>query len=138
MTFLNNSIKQLQYFLNSLSKNADEVGLIINIGKTKCMSTNKIFEPLNIKIYNKVIEQVNSFVYLGHKLSNKNDGEIPVLHRIGLGWAAFEKNKVLLTSNRVPLHIKKKIYETYVLPVVLYGLECVNWTDNLCNKMEVF
>ena len=34
--------------------------------------------------------------------------------------------------------MKKRIYNTYILPVVLYGLECVNWTSSLCNKIETF
>ena len=60
------------------------------------------------------------------------------MHRIGLGWAAFEKNRILLSSNRIPMHVKRKIYETYILQVVLYGLDCVNWTSLLCGKIETF
>ena len=63
---------------------------------------------------------------------------VTVKHRIGLGWAAFEKNKSLLTSKRTPYHIKTSVYNTYILPVVLYGLECVNWTTNLLQKVETF
>ena len=59
-------------------------------------------------------------------------------HRIGLGWADCEKNKHILTSNRVPYETKAKIYNTYILPVVLYGLDCVNWTTSLLNKIATF
>ena len=38
-------------------------------------------------------------------------------------------NKAVLTSKRVSYHLKSKIFNTYVIPVVLYGLECVNWTS---------
>ncbi len=61
-----------------------------------------------------------------------------VTYRIGLGWAAYEKNKIFLTSRRISMHVKKKIYETYVLPVILYVLDCVNWTSSLCTKIETF
>ena len=61
-----------------------------------------------------------------------------IKHRIGLGWAAFEKNKILLTSKRVPYHIKAQVYNTYILHVVLYGLECVNWTAKLEKQVETF
>ena len=93
---------------------------------------------LHLTINSKPIKKVNEFVYLGHKLSATNDGTATVKHRIGQGWAAFEKNKVLLTSKRVPYHIKASVYKTYVLPVVLYGLECVNWTIKLQHKIETF
>ena len=49
-------------------------------------------------------------------MSATNDGTTAVKHRIALGWAAFGKNKQLLTSKLIPLHIKAKIYNTYILP----------------------
>ena len=50
----------------------------------------------------------------------------------------FEKNKQLLTSRRTPFHIKARLYKIYILPVVLYGLECVNWASSLLRRMETF
>ncbi len=102
------------------------------------MSTEKTPQDLQLKIYGKTVENVSEFVYLGHKLSRANDGHAAVQHRIGLGWAAFEKNKVLLTSDRIPFQLKSRVYNTYILPVVLYGMECVNWTQKLCAMIEVF
>ena len=43
-------------------------------------------------------------------------------------------NKLLLTSTRVPYHIKTKIFNTYILPVVLYGMEA----KKLQQTMETF
>ena len=85
-----------------------------------------------------MVKQVSELVYLGYKLSASNDGTVAIKHRIGLGWAAFEKNKHILTSNRVPYHVKSKVYLTYVLFVVLYGLECANWTSKDEQAIEVF
>ena len=48
------------------------------------------------------------------------------------------RNKILLTSKRVPYHIKAQVYNTYILHVVLYGLECVNWTAKLEKQVETF
>ena len=135
---VNNSSSEMQKFINTLAKNAEEVGLFINLSKTKCMTTNKDNIPLNITIYGKQIAQVTEFVYLGHKLSSSNNGIAPVQHRIGLGWAAFENNKHILTSTRVPYKIKTKVYNTYILPVLLYGLDCVNWTTTLLKRVETF
>ena len=135
---ISRSSTELQQFLNCVVKYSAEVGLFVNVSKTECMTTDKNSPPLNITIYGKPIKHVSEFVYLGHKLSCTNDGTAAVKHRIGLGWAAFEKNKNILVSKRIPLHIKTKIYNTYVLPVVLYGLECVNWTTKLCQTVEVF
>ncbi len=135
---VSDSVDELQKYLDSLSYHSSKVGLKINVAKTKCMSITKEPHQLQLKIYGKEIEEVSEFVYLGHKLSRINDGSAAVQHRISLGWAAFQNNKVLLTSSRIPPKVKGKIYKTYILPVVLYGLDCVNWTSILCEKVEVF
>ena len=101
------------------------------------MTTDKIITNLHLTIDNNEISQVTEFIYLGHKLSSKNDGLVAVQHRIGLGWAAFNKNKAVLTSKRVSYHLKSKIFNTYVIPAVPYGLECVNWTSKSLQKLVV-
>ena len=135
---ISNSRCELQTFLRLLAKYAAEVGLKINVSKTKCMTTDKINTNLHLTIDNDEISQVTEFTYLGHKLSSINDGLVAVQHRIGLGWAAFNKNKAVLTSKRVSYHLKSKIFNTNVIPVVLYGLECVNWTSISLQKLVVF
>ena len=103
---LSRSSQELQCFLDIIAKYSADVGLFVNVSKTECMTSAKNSPPLNITIYGKPIKQVSEFVYLGHKLSSINDGTASVKYRIGLGWAAFVKNKELLTSKRVPYHIK--------------------------------
>ena len=132
------SAKELQQFIDCVVKHSADVGLFVNVSKTECMTTDKNSPSLNITIYGKPIKQASKFIYLGQKLSSTNDGTAAVKYRIGLGWAAFEKNKNLLVSKRIPYHIKMKIYNTYVLPLVLYGLECVNWTTKICGTEKHF
>ena len=129
---------KLQQFVDELAKNAKEIGLEINLGKTQCMSTEKVQHPLNMSIYGKPIKQVTEFIYLGHKLTSSNNHEAALKHRIGLGWAAFQKNSTLLKSKRVPISVKAKVYLIYVLPVVLYGLDCLTWTKALSERVDVF
>ena len=102
------------------------------------MTTDKLNSTLHLTIYGKAIEEVSEFTYLGHKLSSKNDSMIPLQYRIGLGWAAFHKNKTILTSKRVSNGLKSKILNTYIMPVVLYGLECLNWTTATLKKLTTF
>ena len=129
---------KLQQFVNELAKNAKEIGLEINLSKTESMSTDKQQLPLNLTIYGKPIKQVTEFIYLGHKLTSSSNHEATLKHRIGLGWAAFQKNSTVLKSKRVPIYVKVKVYLTYVLPVVLYGLDCITWTKVLSQRIEVF
>ena len=71
---ISGSSQELQAFLDCLVKYSSEVGLFVNISKTKCMTTDKSDQPLHLTIYGKPIVQVSDFIYLGHKLSATNDG----------------------------------------------------------------
>ena len=138
IALLNECSTKLQLFVNELAKNAKEVGLEINLAKTKSMSTDKLQLPLNITIYDQSIKQVTEFIYLGHKLTSYSNHEATLKHRIGLGWAAFQNKSTILKSKRVPIAVKVKVYLIYVLPVVLHGLDCITWTKQLSNHIEVF
>ena len=111
IALINNKTQDLQQSIDALVQQSADVGLHINVSKTECMSTDSDF-ILSLTINSKQIKQVNEFIYLGCKLSTLNNGLIAVKHRIGLAWAAFEKNKTLLTSKRTPNRMKKDIYNT--------------------------
>ena len=102
------------------------------------MSTAKTQDEMNISIYGKPIKQVTNFIYLGHKLTSSSDHEATLKHRIGLGWAAFQKHSITLKSKRLPINVKVRTYLLYILPVVLYGLDCITWTEKLSKSIEVF
>ena len=131
------SIK-VQSIVNQLTINAKEIGLKINLKKTDSISTDKLQHPLNLTIYGKPIKQVTEFVYLGYKLTSSGNHEATLKHGLGLGWAAFQNSSTILKSKRVPIPVKVKVYLIYILPVVLYGLDCITWTTQLFNHIEVF
>lgn len=56
---------------------------------------------------------------------------VPVQNRIGLSWVVFAKNKALPASSHLLFKTKVKVYNAYILPVLLYGLVCINWTVTL-------
>ena len=81
---------------------------------------------------------MQTFDYLGYRISFDGDDTAAIKHRIGLGWDAFNKNKLILTSKLIPYIIKSKVYKTYIVPVVLYGLECSTWKEATLQKLETF
>ena len=88
IALVNTAQKDLQKFIDCLVKYSAEVGLYINVPKTECMSKDQN-NNLHLTVNRKIIKQVKTFIYLGHKLSSNNNGTPAVMHRIGLGWAAF-------------------------------------------------
>ena len=128
VSVISNSRCELQTTLHLLAKYAAEVGLKINVSKTKCMTADKINRNHHLTIDINEVSQVTEFIYLGHKIFSKNDGLVAVQHRIGPGWATFNKNKAVLTSKKDTYQLKSKIFNTFVIPLVLCGLECVSWS----------
>ena len=130
--------RKLQKYFDDFRKNAKEVGLKINIGKTKTLNIGKTSKPIKIKAAKEEIEEKSDFEYLGFKISSSGNQESAVNHRIAKGWVAYGKYRGLLTSRNVNIDTKAAIYNTYVTSSVLYGMECIAWTDKLIQKMEVF
>ena len=59
-----------------------------------------------------------------------------IQRRIGLGWAAFGKLKNTLKS-KLPMCLKKKVFEQCVLPVITNGSETLTLTKGSAVKLQV-
>ena len=57
--------------------------------------------------------------------------------RIKLGWFAFGKLGFILRNKNIPLHLKKKIFEVCILPVLTYGLETMSLTKRSAQRLQV-
>ena len=91
-----------------------------------------------VKVEDTILKYVQQFEYLGRILSNNADDSLAVEARIGCGWSAFNKVKSILTCRHISMSSKKKTYETYVRPTVLYASETVTWKQSLQEKVTVF
>ena len=130
---------KLQRFIDIFEKISKEIGLELNISKTKCMKISKMdTKPLVIRIGQKTAEEVSSFTYLGFEITCDGKDEKAVKARIALGWAAVNKKFDLLKSNVLSMMNKVNIVETYIYPVVRYGLEVVALSKSLKSKIDVF
>ena len=136
LVFIQESEEKLQNFTKIYAEEAEKVGLKMNISKTKCMSTKGI--PIKIQINNAIVEQVSKYKYLGYTITESGNDESAINERIGLGWAAFNNKKAIIKSRKCTMKVKKDIIETYIYPVVTYGLECATWTKALEEKLNVF
>ncbi|CAH2228318.1 jg3885 [Pararge aegeria aegeria] len=87
--------------LSDLSRVSQQVGLRMNMSKTKIMS-NAHF-PLQLVIAETTaLEIVDEYVYLGHTIQlGRSNFEKEVNRRIQLGWAAFGKLRDIFSRTRV-------------------------------------
>ena len=129
------NLGQAQLMLQQLSEEASKVGLKMNLSKTKVMTN--IGDDREIKIGDTVIERVDSYVYLGHKLKLGLDNQTAeIRRRIGLAWAAFGKLRLIFKS-KMNNSLKRKVFDTCVLPVLTYGAETLTLTKASEEKLRV-
>ena len=69
-----------------------------------------------------VLENVDSFQYLGRVITNNNDRKA-VEKLISKDWNASNKVKAVLKDQKTLMPTKKKTFETYILPCLVYDAE---------------
>jgi hypothetical protein len=125
---------ELQIMLDEVNEASRKIGLEMNLQKTKVLSS----ETINIVVNGERIEQVQEYVYLGHKIKlGRENLEAEVSRRISLSWAAFGKLKDTLCSKKIPINLKRKVYDSCILPVSTYGLETKALNKNMAQRLWV-
>jgi hypothetical protein len=94
-------------------------------GKTKVMRISRQPFPVKITTDQKLLENVESFKYLGSILANDGRCTCEIKCRIVMAKAAFNKKKALFTST-LDLELRKKLVKCYIWSIALYGAE--TWT----------
>ena len=85
-----------------------------------------------ITVDGKNVNEVDSFIYLGKRLTKDGDIRQEIKRRIALGWAAFSKVDSIMKSRKTSMNTKRKVFNEYVLPVMMYGSE--TWALTTANK----
>jgi hypothetical protein len=138
---LGDDIHELQSNTDTLVAACSEIGLQVNVEKTKYMITSRNAEEegnRNITINNMTIEKVNKFKYLGAYITSRNEVAEEIKSRLVSGNACFFSVQKLLASRLISRKLKLKLYRTVILPVILYG--CESWSTTLADehKLRVF
>lgn len=76
----------------------------------------------------RILEDVNEFVYLGAKVCGEGGGMKDLKNRLSKARGAFNKLKKIWISNSILRKTKLRLYKTLVVPVLLYGSE--TWKMN--------
>ena len=87
----------------------------------------------------KFIPVTNSFCYLGSFLSGDTNDEFDVISRLNHGSNAFGALKSSIFANsRISPKVKAAVYESLILPIVLYGSETWCLTEKLFDLLRLF
>ena len=123
--------QELQQMLQELSDESRRMGLKVKIAKTKVMVDDNT--PINVN--NVLIENVQSYVYLGQHYSlKKKNQDKEIQRRIMAGCAAYDRHRDIFKSNHV-ICLKRQVYNSCVLPAMTYGAQTWTLTKQAQNKL---
>jgi hypothetical protein len=80
----------------------------------------------DIVVDGQTVESVEEFVYLGSKVSRSCRSSPEICRRIGMTRQVMKDLDSSIWRSRLSLRTKLRLYNTFVLPVLLYGSE--TWT----------
>ena len=118
------SEEELKSLLMKVKEESEEVGLKLNIQKTKFMASG----PITLwQIDGKAMETVTDFTFLGSKIIADGDCSHEIKRHLLLGRKAVTKLDSILKSRDITLPTKvRHLVKAMVFPVVMYG--CESWT----------
>eukprot|EP00111_Clytia_hemisphaerica_P010724 TCONS_00031328-protein len=114
----------------------DSKSVVLFCSKPPCLyedpSTFDQVDLSNIEFGNRFIPIVQEFTYLGSVISCDSSDNLDVDRRIQKASNAFGMiRNSLFSSSKINVRVKANVYQTFILPILLYGVECWCLTEKL-------
>ena len=122
-TLMAESEEELNSLLMKVKEESENVGLKLNIQKTKIMASGPI---TSWEIDGKTVETVSDFIFLGSKITTDGDCSHEIKRCLLLGRKVMTNLYNVLKSRDIALPTKVHVAKAMVFPVVMYG--CESWT----------
>ena len=106
----------------------------MHLGKTKIMC-NKHVNKDDVIIDGRKIEGVDSYVYLGQMVAKYHDQVQEMNRRIRQGWSDFCKLDNIMRDKTVPMRLKRKAFNEFILTVMTYGCETWSLSNTQLEKL---
>ena len=129
------SEEELKSLLMKVKEESENVGLKLNIQKTKIMASGPI---ISRQIDGETVETVADFIFLGSKVAADGDCSNEIKRHLLLGRKVMTNLDSVLKSRDITLPRKVCLVEAMVFPLVMFG--CENWTIKKaeCRRIYAF
>ena len=129
------SEEELKRLLMKMKKESENVGLKLNIQKTKIMASGPI---TSWQIDGETVETVANFIFGGSKITADGEFSHEIKRWLLNGRKVMTNLDSILTSRDVTLPTKVHLVKAMVFPVVMY--ECESWTIKKaeCRRIDAF
>ena len=119
-TVMAESEEELKNLLMKVKEESEQVGLMLNIQKTKTMASGPI---TSWPIDGETVETVSDFIFLGSKITADGDCSHEIKRRLLLGRKAMTNLHSILKCRDITLLTKVPLVKAMVFPVVMCGCE---------------
>ena len=119
-TLMAESEEEQKSLLMNVKEESENVGLKLNIQKTKIMASGPI---TSWEIDGKRMEMVREVIFLGSKITADGDCSHEIKRRLLLGRKAMTNLDSILKNRDITLPTKLHLVKAMVFPVVMYGCE---------------
>ena len=128
------SEKELKSLLK-VKEESEEVGLKLNIQKTKIMASGPI---ASWEIDREAVDTVSDFIFLGSKITADGDFSHEIKRHLLLGRKVMTNLDNIFKSRDITLPTKVRLVKAMVFPLVMYG--CQSWTVKKaeCQRIDAF
>ena len=114
--------------------------LRVNVGKSKVMrcTRNEEGARLNVVLNGEVLEEVDTFKYLGSVIAANGGVEADVRHRVNEGCKVLGAVNGVMKNRRLGMNVKRVLYEKVIVPTVMYGSELWGMKVRERQRLNVF
>ena len=129
------SEEELKNLLMKVKEESENVGLRLNIQKTKIMASGPITSR---EIDGETVETVSDFILRGFKITAEGDCSHEIKRCLLLGRKVMTNLDSILKSRDITWSTKVRLVKAMVFPVVMYG--CESWTVKKaeCQRIDAF
>ena len=126
------SIEELKNLLMKVKEESENIGLKLNIQKTKTMAYGPI---ISWQIDGETVEAVSDFILGGSKITADGDCSHEIKRHILLGRKAMTNLDSILKSRDITFSTKVHLVKAMIFPVVTYG--CESWTIKKAESQRI-
>ena len=112
--------------LETIASEAASLGFEVNWQMTKVQAVGcREDMPLTIEVQGQNVMVVEEFVYLGSLIHSTIGRTCDISRRSVITRAAMQSLENQIWSSHLTISTKLKLYNTCILPIFLYGLDCL-------------
>ena len=129
------SEEELKSLLVKMKEESENVGLKLNIQKTKIMASGPI---TSWEIHGETMATVSDFTFLDSKITADGDCSHEIKRRSLLGRTVMSNLDSIFKNRDITLPKKLRVVKAMVFPVFMYG--CESWTVKKaeCLRIDAF